>query len=514
MSIAQIYFAYLSYDIFMNNTIDLNNIPAKQEVGSEKILQINKKRKNQFFKYLLFTFIFLMISASIFIWQMNASSQNGESAWYKKINFLGAITNIVIGSDKKLKGEDLDRINILLLGMGGKNHDGAYLTDTMMLVSLQPSTKKVSMISIPRDLTIPIENMGWRKINSVNAFAENNNHGSGGLATSQAVGDVFDIPIDYYVRVDFDGFINIVDQLGGLDINVENTLDDYSYPILGKEDTYPYESRFEHLHVDTGWQKMDGSLALKFARSRHGIKGEGSDFARSRRQQIILEAVKAKVLSMNVFFKPTMIGNIVNELQEHISTNLKIWEIVKIWENFNKVKSENIINKVLDNGPDGLLVDAISSEGAYILSPSSGDFKEIQYLISNIFNNDTAIYSDKAKYEKPTIEVYNGTWVNGLATQFATDLEKNGFEILRIANSSLKNFQKTVIYDLTFGAKIESLSILKQKTDANVSPELPQWLKDDLKKNNIISNPRTPDFVIVLGHSADNTASGAENNNQ
>lgn len=498
----------------MNNTIiDLKNLPDKQAETTKKQLAIGKK-KSPLAKILLFAFIFIMLSASAFIWRMNASSQDGNSAWYKNINFLGSLTNIVVGSDKKLKGEDLDRINILLLGMGGKNHDGAYLTDTMMLVSLQPSTKKVSMISIPRDLTIPIENMGWRKINGVNSFAESENPGSGGLATSQAVSDVFNIPIDYYVRVDFDGFINIVDQLGGLNVNVANTLDDYSYPIIGREDAYPYESRFEHLHVDTGLQKMDGSLALKFARSRHGIKGEGSDFARSRRQQEILSAVKDKVLSMNVLFKPTMIGNIVNELQEHISTNLKIWEIVKIWETFNKVKPEDIINKVLDNGPDGLLVDSISSEGAYILSPRSGDFKEIQYLIANIFNNDVTIDSTKAKSEKPTIEVYNGTWINGLATQFATDLEKNGFEILRVGNSSMKNFQKTVIYDLSFGAKVESLTVLKQKTDANISSELPQWLKDDLKKNNTVGTPRTPDFVVVLGHLADNTASGAENSAQ
>lgn len=501
----------------MDNKYTLNLKDIKVETENP-IAEINKPPKKigkvkKFFSCLV---LFLIVAGAFFAWQIKVSSQNSSGSWLSKLNIISTINNVVVGSDKKLKGEELDRINILLLGVGGKNHDGGTLTDTIMLVSLQPSTKKVAMVSIPRDLAVPIENMGWRKINSVNAFAEKENPGSGGLAISQTVSDIMDIPIDYYVRVDFQGFINIIDQLGGVEVNVENTLDDYSYPVLGNEDAYPYESRYEHLHVDTGLQKMDGSLALKFARSRHGIRGEGSDFARAKRQQKIIEAAKEKLLSMNVLFKPTMVGNIINELQEHISTNLKIWEIVKLWDYFKDTKSDNIINKVLDDSPNGLLASSISSEGAYILSPRSGDFNEVQYLVKNAFNDaNTTNGTKKAKEEKSKLEIYNGTWINGLAGQFATDMEKEGFEILRYGNSSKKDFQKNVIYDLSFGAKPESLNILKTKTNANVSTELPQWLKDDLAKYESTTTKNiTPDFVVILGHSADNTASGEENKNQ
>jgi len=278
------------------------------------------------------------------------------------------------------------------------------------------------------------------------------------------------------------------------------------------EDAEPYEDRFEHLHVDEGWQKMDGELALKFARSRHGIRGEGSDFARAKRQQKILEAVKNKILSMYVLFKPKMISNIIGEYNEHVSTNLKIWEMIKLWDLFKDIDKEHIINKVLDNGPNGLLFDRISEEGAYILEPRSGDFAEIQYFINNIFSDAPAEDKFKVSKERATVEVRNGTWINGLASKTALDIEKYGFMVVRIGNSSRQNFEKSVIYDLTYGEKMESLTILKNKTNANISFSLPEWLvgeiSDELTNE---KNPIQPDFILIIGQNADTTDSGTEN---
>jgi LCP family protein required for cell wall assembly len=473
--------------------------------------QPSKPPKGPYTKLSVYFVIFLVTGMAVFTTQVLVSGQS-STTWFSNLPIIRHIKHLAESADKELKGEDRDRINILLLGMGGKRHEGSYLTDTIILSSLEPSTKKVALVSFPRDMVVPIEDMGWRKINNVNAFAEVQNPGSGGLAISQSLADVLNMPVDYYLRIDFTGFTNIIDRLGGINVYVENTLDDYSYPVMGREEAEPYETRFEHLHIDKGWQEMNGDLALKYARSRHAAGIEGSDFARARRQQKIIQAVKDKVFSMQTLLNPTLIADIINELEEHVTTNLKIWEMIKLWSAFKDVANEDIINKVLDNSPNNLLVDTISEDGAYILVPRSGDFTEIQYFAHNIFSDAPPEEKTNVAQEHATIEVRNGTWINGLASRVSLDLEKYGFTVIRIGNSSRQNFQKSVIYDLTYGEKTDSLEILKDKTGANVSFGLPDWLINDISSE--ISNekdPVQPDFILVLGQDADSSGSGIEN---
>jgi hypothetical protein len=257
---------------------------------------------------------------------------------------------------------------------------------------------------------------------------------------------------------------------------------------------------------------MDGETALKYARSRHASGVEGSDFARARRQQIIMEAVKDNVLSMHILFKPTKIANIIDQMKEHISTNLKIWEMVKLWELFKDVKKEDIANNVLDNSANGLLVNSITPDGAYILLPRNGDFSEIQYLANNVFSEGPKEIKSIILSERATIEIRNGTWINGIANKTSVDLEKLGFTIVRIANSSRQNFEKSVIYDLSYGEKKESLNVLKNKTGAELSAELPEWMREEISQDNLKENkPVQPDFILVIGRDADKSESGTEN---
>lgn len=471
------------------------------------------KKRNKFkliFKFFSYITIFLIVSFVLFSNQI-LISRDSDSFIYK-IPIIGQIKHLVESSDKKLKNEDTGRVNILLLGMGGRVHQGGLLTDTIMLASLELKEKKVALLSIPRDMSIPVENSGWRKINNINAYAEVKEEGSGGLAISQAIADISDIPIDYYIRLDFQGFINIIDRLGGIKVYVENTIDDYSYPVAGREEDPDWESRFEHLYIAKGWQEMDGELALKYARSRHTPGVEGSDFARARRQQKVIQAAKDKLFKTNFLFKPKLITDIINELNKHVSTNLKVWEMIKIWNLFKDIKKENIVAKVLDNSPSGLLYNIINEQGSYVLLPRSGDFEEIKYFIHNIFDEAPIEKKEEVVTERATLEIRNGTWINGLANRRAMDLEKYGFDVLRVGNSSKRNFEKSTIYDLTFGEKIKSLAILKEKTDASVSFDLPQWLKDDIAQDlSLEINPEKPDFILILGQDADTTHSGVEN---
>ena len=490
----------------MEDKIDLN----KEESFD---FEIKKSKRKTTAKIVAYITVFVFVAFLVFSSQILISGQSSTSSWMAKLPIFSAVKRLVKSADKNLKGEDRGRINILLLGVGGKNHDGGFLTDTIILASLDTEEKKAALLSIPRDLSAPIEGKGWRKINNVNAYAEAQTRGSGGLAASQAIGDILNTPIDYYLRLDFQGFINIIDELGGLKIYVENTLNDKSYPVMGKEDAEPYESRFEHLYIEKGWREMDGELALKYARSRHAAGIEGSDFARSRRQQKVLEAAKDKMLSKYVLFKPRMIANIINELDEHVSTNLKIWEMVKLWNIFKNIESENITNKGLDNSPNGLLVDMITEEGAYILTPKSGDFSEIQYMVNNIFSDAPVETKKRVVTEDTAIEVLNGTWVNGLAGQIALDLEKYGFEIVRLDNFNQQNFEKSVIYDLTYGDKINSLTVLKEKTGADINFGLPEWLIADLAEqlSDKEKGVKQPDFILIIGQDMDSSASGIEN---
>ncbi len=457
-------------------------------------------------------FVIFAFTALLVFGNRVSVSEESAGSWLTRLPLVKQLKNLAESADRSLKGEADDRINILLLGMGGVAHDGGYLTDTIMLASIEPSTNKVALVSIPRDLTVPVEDMGMQKINSINAFAEMSAKGSGGLAISQAVSDLLGVPIDYYVRVDFEGFVNIVNELDGLDVYVENTLDDYRYPVMGREDAEDYESRFEHLHVDQGWQHMDGELALKYARSRHAAGAEGSDFARARRQQRIMAAAKDKLLSRSTLLNPDRLLSILNEFQDHVATNFKIWEMLKLWDILKDVSKDDIITRVLDSSPGGLLYESYNDQGAFVLTPRSGDFAEIQYYVKNIFADVPAEDKTQVTKERPTIEVRNGTWINGLASQVALDLEKLGFVVVRIGNSSRQNFQKTVIYDLSYGEKNDSLKILRLHTGANVSLALPDWLVEDIaQENKLEKSPIQPDFIIILGQESDKTGSGADN---
>lgn len=470
-----------------------------------------KSRKKFQFLFLLSISSLLIIGFFIFANKTSSTNENSKKddekseSWTAKIPFLKPVKDFIAKQEIVLNGEDNDRINILFLGIGGKNHDGAYLTDTIILASIQPSTKKIAFTSIPRDLYVTTEDGFGRKINSINSNAELKEPGSGSLVTKNFIENTLGIPVQYFVKIDFEGFEKIIDNFGGIEVEVDKTFDDYDYPALGQENAEPYESRFEHLHFNKGPQIMDGILALKYARSRHGTNGEGSDFARAKRQQKIILALKEKIVS-NSLFKPSAITKSLSDLNEHIETNFQILEIIKLWKDYKDIKPESINSKNLDNGPDGLLADLITHEGAYVLVPRSGDFSEIRFMLQNIFNDQEFEFKSKIGSEKPVIDIRNGTMINGLASNTSLMLKKYNFEVVKIGNASQRDFTKSTIYDLTYGEKLESLKILKNLTNASVSYGLPQWLSDEIVQETKQPDfeQKQPDFILIIGDNKSN----------
>ncbi len=308
-----------------------------------------------------------------------------------------------------------NKVNILLLGIGGGSHDGPNLTDTIILANLNPKDNKVTLVSIPRDLWVPDLTGSVKKINTAYADGESIRKG-GGLPLAEAVvSKVTKQEVDYGIRIDFSGFVKAVDVVGGLDINVDNVLDDYAYPISGKEDDtcgysneeiqtfsatesseieiqQKFSCRYKHLHFDKGLTHMDGETALEYVRSRHALGSEGSDFARSKRQEKVINAFKDKLLSAQTFINPTKIISLYNIVKGSIDTDIKQDEFDDFIRLGNSLTKAKIQNAVLDIGNSqlnraGLLSEApVSSDYDYlsVLIPriGNGNFKEIQDYIA------------------------------------------------------------------------------------------------------------------------------------
>jgi LCP family protein required for cell wall assembly len=491
----------------------------KLEAQEKSWQEEEKPKKNSFKRSLkLFSYLLIFVIIGFFIFSSTAliSSQSSQP-WLSNMSFWGKIKHLTSTSEKSLAGENQDRINVLLTGVGGTGHDGAELTDTIILVSMKPSTQEVAMISIPRDMSIPWPGHGWIKINNINAYAESNKKGTGLYELNTSLESLFNIEIHYNVKIDFEGFVKIIDELGGLEIEVENTLDDYKYPISGEENNPDYYSRFEHLHIEKGTQTMDGSLALKYARSRHAQGIEGSDFARAKRQQKIIEAIKNKVLSSHVYLRPGLISKIINRVNENLETNFTISEIVKMWDLFKDIKAENINNYVLNDAPDNYLYATRNTAGAYILVPKTGNYQAIATLIQDIFEDTKNIQSEYSKKtfiepkktepkkeklnieQNTKVEILNGTTINGLASETAEHLKSLNIIVTNIDNSPQANSNSTKIYDLSFGDKKNALKILKEELSAKSSTILPKWLKDYISKRAEEDEVIKPDLIIILG---------------
>ncbi|MEK7653274.1 MAG: LCP family protein [Patescibacteria group bacterium] len=423
-----------------------------------------------------------------------------------KINFFQQVGKLIAAKSKKLHGEKNDRINLLILGIGGAGHDGGNLTDTIILGSFKPSINQAAMMSIPRDLMVKSENLGWLKINAINAYAEKSSPGSGGKAAADEMSRLLNDDVYYYLTVDFDGFEKLIDEFGGVEVEVENNLTDYQYPILGQEDAYPIESRYETLKIKKGLQSLDGKTALKYARSRHALGVEGSDFARSKRQQKILAALKEKIFSASTLFSPKKINALLETYNQHISTNLEIWEMLKLYELGKQADGAKIINRSLTNGPGGLLHDQITEEGAYVLLPNDSSYGAIRSLWQNIFDDATAkaiTDSDTAfipppiikpnatstpaqatstptlepetdfTQERATIEIQNGTFVAGWATREFERLKELGFKVLKFGNAPTRDYTSVTIYDLSRGKYPLTIKELEKIYNTTAADKIP-----------------------------------------
>jgi LCP family protein required for cell wall assembly len=381
-------------------------------------------------------------------------------------------------------GEEKDRINILLLGVGGGNHDGGQLTDTIIIASIQPSEKKVALLSIPRDLAVPIEYAGWQKINSANAYGAAwypEKKGAGPSLATQTIEKITGIDIHYYVKLDFAGFVKIINALGGIRVDVKEEFTDNQYP----DDNYGYEP----IHFDAGWQNLNGESALKYVRSRHAANDEGTDFARARRQQDIIQALQARALALSTLLNPNKILSLADIVGDHVETDMQIWESFKVFDLIKQANAENITQIVLSTEENGLLVPDTSEEGSYILRPriGHGDFSEIALIAQHVLDEDpfASLKKQEPAIISASIAIRNGTLIDGLATRTAQKLLNLSFQIIEIGNAATRDYEKSVIYILSDKDLSEDVQLLRKELNANIAPSLPK-------------NIETPDADILI----------------
>lgn len=436
-----------------------------------------------------------------------ASNINPANDGSQKVSLIEQVRRLVGGSEKKLKGEDRDRINILVMGEGGEGHDGPHLTDTMLFVTFKPSTSEVGILSLPRDLWIPLPEGGSNKINAINAYAEQAQPRSGGETASKVISRLLDQPIDYYVRVDFSAYKTLVDDVGGITVNVDQAFTDYAYPTD--------DELYKTVSFQKGWQTMNGDTALEYVRSRHGNNGEGSDFARSRRQQKVMLALKDKLVSFDTLLNPSRVASVLETLQSHVVTNMELWEIVALAKDLRHVDQSTLVHRVLDDNPEGPLYATtvtVSNGDAYVLLPRKGDWSDIQRIADRILQTKSDGSSSKTAAKPLRVEVQNGTPQAGLAKKTQDLLAKVGYDVVRIGNAKeTSGHPRTTVYDLTNGAHPEELQTIRNMLGADVALTLPGYLSSGLTPSNIaLSNGQQPaggadvDFLVVLGQNAIN----------
>src|SRR5205807_188965 len=390
-------------------------------------------------------------------------------------------------------------VNILLLGMGGEQNDAPYLTDSIMAVSIDPTTNRVMMASIPRDLTVHMnlqsnpQRIWTQKINAAYEVPYTNiiccvasqysGANGGGYAAEHEVSKVTGLTFDRYIAVDFVAFRDMVNALGGVDVCLGAPLNDYEYP--------DYKNGFIRggIHYKAGCQHLNGEQGLQIARSRHAVEPEqSSDFGRAKRQQDIMQAIKKKATTVNGFAKAPQL---LDALQKNIHTDMSIADMKAIYD-WGKNLPDSAIIRLALTAPSGAAAGNFLYSGncgmgnASQLCPEDPSYRMIHQYIASAFVDQSLLA------ERAPVQFANGSYTfSDLADRVTTMLDPLG---LQLGNPiSHGNAAKTLILDYSGGQ----------------FPKTTAWLASYFGGQVIAATPGSPQpsrgqqtygIVVVLGH--------------
>ncbi len=332
-----------------------------------------------------------------------------------------------------------ERVTILMLGIDQRcEEDGPTHTDSMMLVTVDPVGLSAGILSLPRDMWVEIPSVGVDRINQANYYGEIYDYPGGGPALAVDTVEAFlGVKIDYYAAVNFDAFVEIVDQIGGIDIVAPEAITDETYP----DRCYGYDP----FQIEAGDQHLDGQTALKYARTRATF---GGDVDRAGRQQAVVLAVRDRVLSLNML--PSLITKapaMWQTLQDNVRTDMTLEEAMQLALLVQEIPRSSIHTSVIDY--DYVYAET-TPDGRQVLVPNRDNIRQLRNELftapviptPEIQNLPALMAAENAR-----VAVFNGTPVFGLAGDTEAFLKSQNINVAEIGNADAATYRTTQIID-------------------------------------------------------------------
>ena len=402
----------------------------------------------------------------------------------------------------KLKGEDNGRVTILVAGNSADDsgHDGADLTDSILLVSVDTTQHSAYIISIPRDLWVDVPGSGHQKINgayvvgNANKFSENGYPANGMGQLEQVITDNLGVKVNYYALVNYTALRQAVDAVGGIDYSVHSSDRRGLY-----DPNIDYATNSFLVKLTNGTHHLNGEQALDLARARgdssRAYGFAGSDFDRTQHQREILTALKTKAVSAGTLSNPAKLSSLADAIGGNVKTDLSISEVRRLYD-LTKGIDNAAIKSVGFNNVDGtnLLMNYQAPNGSSALIPAAGldDFSGLQSFIKRLNSHDPVVR------EGAKVVLLNATNTSGLAGSVRTMMSSKNLNISAIADANSVQAVTSII-DLT--------------TPATAKPGTKAFLTKTFGNQITALNPYgkqyDADFIVLLG--TDQVAKQARN---
>ncbi len=331
-----------------------------------------------------------------------------------------------------------DRVNVLLMGIDQREYEqGPWRTDTMLVLTIDPVSMTGGMLSIPRDLWVPIPGYEEGRINTAHYLGDLYDYPGGGPAlAAKTVQYNLGVRIDYYARINFRAFEEIVDLIGGIDILVDEDIVDPTYPDMDSPG-------YDPLYIPAGWQHFDGETALKYARTRHSA---GGDFDRAKRQQQVIRAVFDQVTRLDLLPQlASQSPDLWQTLQDSVVTDMTLDQIIALARLASEVEQDNIRYGVID---EHYTQFHETPDGQQVLIPLRDPIRELRDSIFTAHPPLAEGESDPAARladEAATIEVLNGTMTEGLAGRTSEYLGQQGIQVTQVGNADRLDYTDSLI---------------------------------------------------------------------
>lgn len=455
---------------------DLPDEPQKKSKKDKKGKNGKPKKKHKLRRRILITLFLLLVAAGVvfFIWGDSIISRltNGNSGLW---DVIGSMMSETVPFETDEHG----RTNVLVFGTEGYNmdgdvgsgqHDGADLTDSIMVVSFDQETKDVALLSIPRDLKVSQACFAG-KINEV--YTCNNSDGAdetaGAEALQEQLGEILGIDFQYWAHVNWGSLTQIVDALGGITVTLDEDIADYWNTGVVMTAGVPVQ--------------VNGEQALGIARARYGT--QGGDFTRGNSQQKIVEGIVQKMIENGVGFTEAL--NLLNILGDNLRTNFSSDNIkagLKLMSDFNPAEMRNVSLVDYDNNIYYVKTAEIGGVSFVIPNAGAGMYREIQAYVDKMFSSNPAVR------EGATIAVYNATETPGVAGAEQTRLEGDGYTVIEIDDAAAGDCAEKYCVFIMDEAMTATKSALE--TRYSVTARSASELPGDIY-------PGTASIVVIIG---------------